>query len=77
MKSYIKSHIFSSVIIAAFAMGGAHLLITNLQHYSGAASQQQQEINTLLQQPPSTQGTVPTIGQIGQNLGGFFQSIAP
>ena len=76
MKFYIRNHILSSFIMCALGAGGAHLLITSLQHYSGA-SQQRQEINTLLQQPPSTTGAVPTLGQIGKNLGGFFQNIAP
>ncbi|MEB8535381.1 hypothetical protein OW565_04220 [Acidithiobacillus ferriphilus] len=75
MKFYIRTHILSSIIMAAFVLGGAHFLITSLQSASG--SQQQEEISTLLQQKTSTTGTVPTLGQIGQNLGGFFQSIAP
>ena len=74
MKSYIRNHILSSFIICVLGLGGAHFLITSLQ---SQASPQQQEISTLLQQNPSTTGTVPTIGQIGLNLGGFFQSIAP
>ena len=74
MKSYIRNHIFSSFIMAAFVLGGAHFLVTSLQH--SAAASQQQEISALMQSP-STAGTVPTLGQIGQNLGGFFQSIAP
>ena len=73
MKAYIKNHILSSFIMATLAMGGAHLLIASLQH-PGAS--QQQEISTLMQSPSAT-GSVPTLGQIGQNLGGFFQSIAP
>ena len=71
MKSYIKSHIFSSIFMLALGLGGAHLLITSLQ----STASPQQEINTLLQQPPSTQGAAPTLGQIGQHLGGFFRNI--
>ena len=78
MKSYIRNHILSSFIMCALGLGGAHFLITSLQSASGSGSQQQQqEISTLLQQKPSTTGTVPTLGQIGENLGGFFQNIAP
>ena len=74
MKSYLKSHILSSFIIAFLGLGGAHFLVTSLQ--SAAGSQQQQEISTLMQSP-STPGAVPTLGQVGKNLGGFFQNIAP
>ncbi|MBW9247872.1 MAG: hypothetical protein GJU72_02025 [Acidithiobacillus ferriphilus] len=53
-------------------------MITSLKSASGSGSQQQQqEIGTLLQQSPSAQGSVQTLGQIGKNLGGFFQNIAP
>ena len=76
MKSYIRNHILSSFIIALLGFGGAHFLVTSLQSASSSASQRQ-EISTLLQQPPSTTGAVPTLGQIGKNLGGFFQNIAP
>ncbi|MEB8475409.1 hypothetical protein [Acidithiobacillus ferriphilus] len=72
MKFYIRTHILSSIIMAAFVLGGAHFLITSLQSASG--SQQQEEISTLLQKNGTT-GAVPTLGQIGQNLGGFFKDI--
>lgn len=75
MKSYLRNHIFSSFIMLALGIVGLHLLVASLPHQSGS-SQQAQEISTLMQKN-STQGTVPTLGQIGQNLGGFFQSIAP
>ena len=74
MKSYLKSHILSSFIIAFLGVGGLHLLITSLQH--SAAASQQQGISTLMQSH-STTDAVPTLGQIGKNLGGFFQNIAP
>lgn len=72
MKFYIRNHILSSFIMCALGLGGLQLLITGLR--STASSQQ--EISTILQSQ-STRGTVPTLGQIGVNIGGFFQSVAP
>ncbi|MDA8246971.1 hypothetical protein [Acidithiobacillus sp.] len=71
MKSYIKSHIFSSIIMSALGLGGLHLLITGLR--STASSQQ--EISTIMQSHQQNAATVPTLGQIGLNLGGFFRNI--
>ena len=75
MKSYIRNHVLSSFIICALGLGGAHFLITSLQSAAAPGSQQQEEISTLLQQKPSATGTVPTLGQIGRHLGGFFKNI--
>ena len=75
MKSYIRNHVLSSFIICALGIGGAHLLITSLQSAAAApGSQQQQEISAIMQKP-GTGGNVPTLGQIGRHLGGFFQNI--
>ena len=75
MKSYIRNHVLSSFIMLALGIGGLHLLVASLQQ-SAAASQdsQQQEISALLQKNSATD-SVQTLGQIGQNLGGFFQNI--
>lgn len=74
MKSYIKTHILSSLIMVALASGGVHFLLSNLQ---SAQSAQQQEIAALMQKQSQNAGETPTLGQVGQNLGSFFRSVTP
>lgn len=77
MKSYLRNHVLSSIITLALATGAAHMLgavVTDGQSQSAAA---QQEITQIMRQPGDQQGSVPTLGQIGQHLGGFFQSMTP
>ncbi|OCX69617.1 hypothetical protein A6M27_19880 [Acidithiobacillus thiooxidans] len=74
MKSYIRNHILSSLIMFALAAGGAHFLLSSLQSQTAG---QQQEIAALMQNQQQNEGQTPTLGQVGQNLGGFFRSVTP
>lgn len=80
MKSYIRNHIISSIFIAVLGFGAAHMLAAaaTASGPQSQSAQAQQEIAQIMQQQSGEQsGSVPTLGQIGQNLGGFFHGMTP
>jgi hypothetical protein len=73
MKSYIKNHIASTIFAVMIAAGAGHFMI-GMMH--SQAADQRQEIGMLLQTSASGAGNqTPTLGQIGQHIGGVFHVI--
>ena len=73
MKDYIKAHFVSTIFTAMIAAGAGHFMI-NMLH--SQAANQRQEIGVLMQTSASgAGGSVPTLGQIGQHIGGLFHVI--
>ena len=78
MKSYLRNHIISSISILSLAIGAAHLIAAASTGAQSQAAQAQQEITQIMQSSADHQsGSVPTLGEIGQHIGGLFQSMTP
>ena len=77
MKSYLRNHIASSIVMLALAIGAAHALAAAVTGGQSQAQAAQQEIAQVMQSSDQQSGQVPTLGQIGQNIGGLFQSMTP
>ena len=78
MKSYLRNHVLSSIIMLALATGAAHLIAAASTGAQSQAAQAQQEITQIMQSSADHQsGSVPTLGEIGQHIGGLFQSMTP
>jgi len=75
MKDYIRSHFVSIAVAAAIFACGGHFMIALLRVQ---ATEQRQEITLLMQTSAPNAGAdaaVPTLGQIGQRIGGVFRGI--
>jgi len=73
MKDYIRTHFVSTIFGIAIAAGAGHLLVSVLH---SQATEQRQEIGVLMQTSDAgAGGSVPTLGQIGQHIAGFFHTI--
>ena len=73
MKSYIRTHFVSTIFGIAIAAGAGHFMIAMLH---SQAEDQRQEIGRLMQTSASgAVGSTPTLGQIGQHIGGLFRVI--
>ena len=78
MKSYLRNHVLSSIITLALATGAAHMLGAVVTSGQSQAVQARQEITQIMQQPGAQDsGAVPTLGQIGANIGGIFNNMTP
>lgn len=79
MKSYLRNYILYSVIMLFLTLGAAHMLGAVVTGGQSQAARAEQEVSSIMQPGSGGQqsGQVPTLGQIGQNLGGLFQSMTP
>lgn len=78
MKSYLRNYILYSVVMLALATGAAHALAAAVTGGQSQSARAQQEITQIMQSNADQQsGQTPTLGEIGQNLGGFFHGMTP
>jgi hypothetical protein len=73
MKDYIRTHFVSTIFAIVIAAGAGHFMIGMLR---SQAADQRQEIGILMQTSEAgAGGSTPTLGQIGQHIGGVFHAI--
>lgn len=79
MKSYLRNHVLSSIIMLFIALGAAHTLAAVITSGQSQSARAQQEVSSIMAAGSGGQqsGQVPTLGQIGANIGGIFHGMIP